>query len=310
MEIKTVSIIGLGALGVLYGHMLSKGLPKKSLRIVADDERINRYRRDGVFCNGERCRFHYIAPDEKCVPADLVLIAVKYNDLDGAIKAAVNQVGPNTIILSLLNGISSENLIGQSYGPENVLLCVAQGMDAVKTGNRLTYQNTGLLSFGDWDPGIISDKVKTVKRFFLAAGIPHEVIREMRKRQWSKFMFNVGINQTTAIFLCNYAGLHKDGPCRNMMVAAMEEVIALSEKENVRLSQVDIDYWLKILDGLNPNGKTSMQQDVEARRYSEVEMFGGTVLELGKKYGLNFPVNQMLYDQIKTIESAYQLGRS
>lgn len=305
MEIKTVSIIGLGALGVLYGHMLSKKLPEKSLRIVADEERIRRYERDGIFCNGERCRFNYIAPDEKCTPADLLLFSVKYNDLDDAIKAAKNQVGPNTIILSLLNGISSEDLIGSAYGPEKVLLCVAQGMDAVKAGNKLTYQNTGLLSFGDRNPGIVSDKVKTVERFFLKTEIPHEAVKEMRKRQWSKFMFNIGINQTTAVCLCDYDGLQKDGPFRNTMIAAMKEVSVLSEKENVGLTQDDIDYWLKILDGLNPRGKTSMQQDVEAKRYSEVEMFGGTVLALGRKYGLNFPVNQMLYDKIKIIERTY-----
>lgn len=305
MEIKTVSIIGLGALGVLYGHMLSKKLPEKHLRIVADKERIRRYERDGIFCNGERCRFNYVAPDEKGTPADLLLFSVKFNDLDDAIKAATNQVGPNTIILSLLNGISSEELIGRAYGPEKVLLCVAQGMDAVKTGNKLTYQNTGLLSFGDKASGVVSDKVKAVKQFFLEAGVPHEAVTEMRKRQWSKFMLNVGANQVSAVCLCDYAGIQKNGPFRNMMIAAMKEVLILSEMENVSLKQDDIDYWLKIIDSLNPRGKTSMQQDVEAKRYSEIEMLGGTVLALGRKYRLNFPVNQMLYDKIKLIERTY-----
>lgn len=305
MKIKTVSIVGLGALGVLYGHMLSKSLPEKSLRIIADEERIRRYERDGVFCNGERCRFNYVSPDEKCTPADLLLFSVKYNDMITAVKDAKNQVGPNTIILSLLNGISSEDLIGRAYGPEKVLLCVAQGMDAVKTGNRLTYENTGLLSFGDKASGVISDKVMVVKHFFLESGIPHEAVKEMRKRQWSKFMLNVGANQVSALCLCDYAGIQKNGQFRNMMIDAMKEVVSLSERENVNLTQDDIDYWLNIIDSLNPLGKTSMQQDVEAKRYSEIEMFGGTVLALGRKHGLNFPVNQMLYDRIKIIERTY-----
>ncbi len=148
MEIKTVSIVGLGALGVLFGHHLSVRLPREALRIIADQERIERYRRDQVYCNGERCRFYYMTPEELCSPADLVLIAVKYNDLDAAVEAVKNQVGPDTIILSLLKGSAASRSSGGRIGMEKVLYCVAQGMDAVKVGNRLTYHHMGMLVSG------------------------------------------------------------------------------------------------------------------------------------------------------------------
>ncbi|MFB0920944.1 MAG: ketopantoate reductase C-terminal domain-containing protein, partial [Oscillospiraceae bacterium] len=133
----------------------------------------------------------------------------------------------------------------------------------------------------------------------------HEVVPDMPKRLWSKFMLNVGVNQTSAVFGCDYSGLQNDGSARSTMLSAMEEARALSEKENVNLSQADIDYWLHILGGLNPQGKPSMLQDIEAKRHSEVELFSGTVLELGKKHGLSFPVNRMLYDKIKAIEATF-----
>ena len=98
VEIKTVSLIGLGALGVLFGHHLSKRIGG-DFSVVADEERISRYRRDGVFCNGERCDFNYVRPDEKCPPSDLILIAVKYNGLNDAVDA-IKPCGPDTIILS------------------------------------------------------------------------------------------------------------------------------------------------------------------------------------------------------------------
>ena len=116
MEIKKVSIIGLGALGILFGNLLSKHMNPEDLRIIADRERIERYKRDGIFCNGEKCDFCYLLPEEPCEPADLLLFAVKFNALDDAVKAVRNQVGPDTIILSLLNGISSESIIGDAYG--------------------------------------------------------------------------------------------------------------------------------------------------------------------------------------------------
>jgi 2-dehydropantoate 2-reductase len=192
LEIKTVSLVGLGALGTLFGNLLSHAIPPEDLHVIADRDRIDRYQRDGVYANGEPCRFQYVAPEAPCPPADLLLIAVKYHDLNDAIAAARGHVGPNTVILSLLNGISSEEIIGRAFGDDKVLLCVAQGMDAVKVGNRLTYHNTGLMSFGSREPGVVTDTVRRVARFFEKTGVPHEVVPDMPRRQWSKFMLNVG----------------------------------------------------------------------------------------------------------------------
>ena len=305
MEIENVSIIGLGALGVLFGNQLSKNMPKANLRIIADSERISKYRAENIYCNGERCDFNYITPEERCAPSDLLIIAVKYNDLPTAIKAAENQVGPETVILSLLNGISSEGLIGEAFGMDKVLYSVAQGMDAVKLGSRLTYENMGMICFGGDSSTSSREKAEAVRRFFVKTALPHELVDDMQKRLWGKFMLNVGVNQTVAVFEGDYGDIQESGDTRDTMIAAMREVIALSKAENVNLTQADLDYWLHILDGLNPRGKPSMRQDLEAKRFSELELFAGTVLSLGKKHGLSFPVNQMLYDEIKAMESTF-----
>lgn len=305
MEIRAVAIVGLGALGVLFGHQMEKNLPEGTLRVVADAARIERYRRDGVYSNGEICRFRYAAPEDAGDPADLVLFAVKFDGLAGAIAAVRNHVGPGTIILSLLNGISSEGIIGRALGEEKVLPCVAQGMDAVKVENRLTYHSMGKLCFGDWEAGAAPEKAAAVARFFGRAGVPHEVCPDMARRLWGKFMLNVGVNQAVAVYGCDYGAVQRDGPARQVMIAAMEEVLALSEREGVPLTRGDLDYWLRVLGTLNPAGKPSMRQDLEAGRASEVELFSGTVLALGEKHGMATPVNRMLYDRIREIESRF-----
>lgn len=305
MEIKKVSIIGLGALGILFGHHLSKRMPKEDLRIIADSDRIKKYQTDGVYCNDERCDFNYVSPEEACEPADLLIFTVKFNGLKDAIKDVKNHVGENTIIISALNGISSETVIGEAYGMDKVLYCVAQGMDAVKVGNQLTYANMGMLVVGDQEPGIISEKVKAVATFFEKTEIAHEVLTDMKYKLWGKFMLNVGVNQTVAVYESDYGEIQKDGPARDMMIAAMREVAKLSEKEGINLTEDDITYWLNVLSKLSPEGKPSMAQDVEARRFSEVDLFAGTVLELGKKHGISTPVNKELYDRITKIESRY-----
>jgi 2-dehydropantoate 2-reductase len=305
MEIKKVSIIGLGALGILFGSHLAKSMPKEDVRIIADRKRIDKYKKENVYCNGEPCDFHFVAPEEPCEPADLLMFTVKYEGLHDAIQAVQRHVGKDTIILSALNGITSEGIIGQVYGMDKILYSVAQGMDAVKVGNKLTYDHLGMLCYGDQKPGMISDNVNTVAAFFDKIDFPYEIDTNMNKRLWGKFMLNVGVNQTVAVFKSNYGEVQRDGEARETMIAAMREVITLSEYEGVNLTEADLNYWLSVLATLSPEGKPSMAQDLEARRYSEVALFAGAVLEMGEQHRVPTPVNKVLYDTIKSIEDTY-----
>jgi 2-dehydropantoate 2-reductase len=305
MEIKKVSIIGLGALGILFGSHLAKRMPKEDVRIIADRKRIDKYKKENVYCNGEPCDFHFVAPEEPCEPADLLMFTVKYEGLHDAIQAVQRHVGKDTIILSALNGITSEGIIGQVYGMDKILYSVAQGMDAVKVGNKLTYDHLGMLCYGDQKPGMISEKVKTVAAFFDKIDFPYEIDTNMNKRLWGKFMLNVGVNQTVAVFKSNYGEVQRDGEARETMIAAMREVITLSEYEGVNLTEADLNYWLSVLATLSSEGKPSMAQDLEARRYSEVALFAGAVLEMGEQHRVPTPVNKVLYDTIKSIEDTY-----
>jgi 2-dehydropantoate 2-reductase len=304
-EIQTVTIVGLGALGTLFGDILSKSMHKADLRILADPERTARYKRGGVYVNGIPCDFQYVSTDDAVSKADLILVAVKAPQLTSALDTMRGHVGDRTLILSLLNGISSEAEIGARYGMEKVVDCVAYGMDAVKEGNRLTCVHAGKLCIGTRVGGKPTQAVRRIERFFQRTNCPYEVSEAMGKRMWGKFMLNVGVNQTVAVFGPDYGSVQHDGAQRETMIAAMREVIALSRCEGIGLTEDDLSYWLNVLAGLDPQGKPSMRQDVELRRKSEVELFSGAVLAFAKKHKLDIPINRMLYRRIREIEAAY-----
>lgn len=307
MEIKNITIVGLGALGIMYGNYFTERLPEKSVRIVADDKRIEKYKRQGVYCNGKPCFFHYISANEQGDPADLLLFTVKNYHLKDAIENARNQIGENTIILSALNGISSEGILEKAFGKEKVLYCVAQGMDALKEGNKLTYANMGQLVFGEKHNKTWSEKVKAVADLFDQIQFPYKVEEDMLKPLWGKFMLNVGANQSAAVFNAPYGKIHTPGKPRDTMLDAMKEVMEISQRAGVNLTQQDMKFYVGLIDSLHPKGKTSMLQDVDARRKTEVDTFAGKVIELGKKYNVSTPVNEFLYRKIKEIESSSQL---
>lgn len=304
MRFKRVAIIGMGALGVMYGQQMARHLPKGMLYFVADPQRARRYKNEGIYCNGKRCKFEYIWKDTNAQPVDLLLFAVKAGALEQAIEDARFAVGPQTVVMSVLNGISSEEVLGAAYGDEKVLPCVVQGMDATKTGNRLEYGKIGNFSFGEAS-GEMTQRVRDVENLLRSVEIPPDARRDIQRHMWSKFMLNCGVNQAAAVYGVDYGGLQQPGPAREAMLAAMREVMSISKRTGIGLDEADIDNWMKVLDTLGAQGAPSMRQDVLARRKTEVELFAGTARRLGTQVGVPTPQNDAFYEALQIMEGEW-----
>lgn len=295
MKINKVMFVGLGALGTMYAEFFTEAIDKGSVKVIAGKERISKYEQEKIYANGRECKFRFALPEEK---ADILFYCVKYHQLEQAIEDSRPYVHKDTIILSVLNGILSENIIAQKLGMGHILYCVAQGMDAVKVGNHLTYHSMGKICFGEPAYTNPSVWVDLVRRLFDETGFPYEIPSDMQKHMWGKFMLNTGCNQAAAVFAANYGMLQQEGEARQVMIEAMREVLTLAKCEGVDLSEDDLQYWLIVISRLNPEGKTSMLQDVEAGRKTEVELFSGTVIRLGKVHNIPTPVNDFLFERI------------
>ena len=112
-------------------------------------------------------------------------------------------------------------------------------------------------------------------------------------------MINVGINQVSAALRAPYGVFQIAGEARELMESAMREGVLLASRLHISLTEADVTEWYAVLRGLNPEGKTSMLQDVEAGRKTEVEMFAGKVIELGRRLCVATPVNERLFDMIR-----------
>jgi 2-dehydropantoate 2-reductase len=213
-----------------------------------------------------------------------------------------NRIGASSLLLSVMNGIESEEQIGAVYGMEKVLYAVAVGIDAVRQGNSITYTKGGKLFFGEAKNLVLSDRIKQLKSLFDRAGIAHETPDDMIRTLWWKFMINTGMNQVSAALGAPYSVFQTSQEARELMESAMMEVMTIAKAAKVHLSEQDIEEWYSFMSGLSPQGTTSMVQDIEANRKTEVEMFGGKVMELGKTYGIPTPVNQTLFRMIRVME--------
>jgi 2-dehydropantoate 2-reductase len=120
---------------------------------------------------------------------------------------------------------------------------------------------------------------------------------------WWKFMINVGINQASAVLRSPYGVFQSSPDALALMKTLMQEVIAVAQKNSVGLTLKDLDDWCTILNTLSPDGKTSMLQDIEAGRKTEVEIFAGKVVSMGEKFQIPTPVNETVLRIIKVIEA-------
>jgi 2-dehydropantoate 2-reductase len=300
-RIERVVLAGAGAVGALYVPPLN-GLAPDLLRVLAGGERRERLLAEGLTVNGRRHDVRVVAPGEPAEPAGLLLVAVKQHHLDRVIEDARGVVGPDTVILSLLNGITSEEILARAFRTENVLAAFVLGTDSVRDGTRSRHSSMGLVYFGARSNDPADPRVLAVKELLDRAGIPCRVPPDILREQWFKFMLNVGVNQVSALLRAPYGAFGRIPEVRDLTRRASREVVALSAREGVALAEADVERMFPILAGLAPEGKTSMLQDVEAGRKTEVEIFAGAVVELGRRHGIPTPVNELLGRALVALE--------
>lgn len=300
-KVKKVTILGAGAMGAFFATRFFDAADF-STSLVAGEHRYDRLRREGLVVNGKKYDIPVIHPNEQCPHADLIIVALKHHHLLGALRDVENLVGDQTTILSVMNGLDSEKVIGSVYGMDKMLYAISVGIDALRQGNEIIFTRPGKHYFGEVSNADISQKVKRVQDAFGRAGIVYETPVDMIRMVWWKFMINVGMNQASAVMRAPYGVFQSSLEAQTLMKALMVEVIELAQTTGVNLVEQDIRDWYSFLNTLSPQGKTSMLQDIEAGRKTELEIFGEKVVELGNELSIPTPVNQTVVSIIKVLE--------
>lgn len=304
MSINSVAMIGTGAVGGVYAMYLNNTYGK-NFYIVAGDTRKERIEQNGIKVNGKVFKPQIIAPDDIDIKVDLIIFAVKNYDLDQAIKDIKNLVKDGTILLPLLNGITASDRIREAYPNARTLLGLSMGIDALRTQDGIVNTDNGIVQFGYEDNTIVTNEVKQVHEYLTNAGINSKIFPDMKRMLWRKWMLNVGVNQASAITGAKFKYFSKYNELLTLFRKAMLEVLELAKAANVNLTMEDITDIEKIVVNFTPEGKTSMLQDVDALRRTEIDYFAGTVIEYGKKLNIQTPVNEVLYMAIKAKEQIY-----
>lgn len=308
MAIDNVAIVGRGALGLLFGSVIAENLGVDAVSFVMDDERYARHGGGQVTVNGEPCEIP-VMPASRAKPADFVIVAVKATGLDDALDTMQGVVGPHTRIVSVLNGVTSEERIAARFGWDGVVISVAQGMDAVFLDGNLAFSHPGEIRFGaaaQTRPETVGDLVD----FFTRAHVAFTLEDDILHRLWTKFMLNVGVNQACMVFGGTYGSISEAGGEQNRcFIAAMREALAVARAEGIDITEADLSEMAALTATLGSQGMPSMRQDRINGKRTEVDEFAGMVIRLAERHGILVPCNRWLYGRIREIEASYE-GRA
>jgi len=303
-----VCILGAGALGCAIGATLSEAGHETWLlnRNAGHVQAINDHGLRVLDERGERAvPINASTRAEHIGVVDLVVVLVKSFHTAQAIAGAQALVGPDTLVLSLQNGLGHEDILAEAVGRDKVLagktyvggVLLAPGVIRAGVAGKHTY-------IGELD-GSLSDRVQAIADAFNGAGLATTVSENIVGTMWDKLLVNVATGALTGITRLTYGQLYSEPLLKAVSLAAVAEAIAVATAAGVQLSLTHPGAaWNLAAEGLPAAFKTSMLQSLEKGSVTEIDFINGSVVRWGQRHGVPTPVNETLVACIKGIERA------
>lgn len=300
MKINSVAVLGAGAVGsyVIWGLSSVDNL---KLGVIAEGERYERLKKNGCMINGRIYNPKVWTPGE-AKGVDLLIVALKYGALSTALDMIRDTVGENTIVMSLMNGVDSEDVIAQITGKERILYSLIKIASAYREGRGYCFDpetTIGIIA-GEENAPYESDKVKAVSELFKGTGIHFRATEYIREEIWSKFRLNVCNNLPQAIIGAG-VGCYEDSiHMRAISEGLKNELEAIARAKGIDLTKVE----KSSLKGsrVSKAARYSTLQDLDAGRHTEIDMFSGALIKMGRELSIPTPYNEFTYHIIKALE--------
>ena len=299
MKIQSVVVLGAGAVGsyVIWGLSHKKDI---RLGVIAEGERADRLKKGGCRINDEVYRPEVWSPQE-AEDVDLLIVSLKYGSLPEALESIKTIVGEHTTVMSLMNGVDSEELIAEQVGDDRVLRSLIKvASHEEENGYYFNPETTLGIIFGELAAPFDSERVQAIESLFADTGIHFRSTEFIREEIWGKFRLNVCNNLPQAILGAG-VGCYSDST----------HMKAISDGLRRELEQIALAKGIDMSKMAGTSGRGSAVpasarystlQDLDAGRHTEIDMFSGALMRMGEELGIPTPYNEYTYHMIKALE--------
>ena len=304
-----IILIGAGAMGCLFGGLLSEqGLDVRLLDVR--EEQVAALNKHGLTVleqgTARNIRVQAVTAVDAAPGADLAVIFVKHAQTEAAARTAARVLNSKGCALTLQNGMGNAEILADILGKDRVLCgTTAQGAMVLGLG-RIQHSGTGETILGAWRQGrgaVLTQAVEILS----TAGIGCRAVKDIEPVLWRKLFVNIGINAVTALTGLRNGQLLDVQETRLLMRDAVAEAVAVAEACAVDVP-VGIPEHVEQVAEATATNRSSMGQDVDARRPTEIDAINGYIVRKAQEKGIAVPVNQTLVRLVRTIEGHYSVS--
>ena len=299
MKIKRVAVLGAGAVGsyVIWGLSGKKDV---ELGVIAEGERADRLKKNGCTIN-DVTYFPKVWTPQEAHGVDFLVVALKYGTLPAALDSIQRIVDEHTIVMSLMNGVDTEEIIGAKIGASHMLYAVIKVASHKEEGGYYFNPETTIgIIYGELEAPFESERVCAVEELFGNTGIHFQHTECIREEMWSKFRLNVCNNLPQAILGAG-VGCYVDSVHMKAISDGLRgELEAIAAAKGIDISKADASSGRG--SAVPASAKYSTLQDLDASRHTEIDMFSGALMRMGKELGIPTPYNEYNFHMIKALE--------
>jgi 2-dehydropantoate 2-reductase len=296
-----VVVMGAGAVGGYFGARLARAGTR--VTFVARGPHLEALRRDGLRVRStvegdHTVRAPAVGTPGEAGPADAVLFCVKAYDTEAAAAALRPIVGADTPVLSLQNGVDSEERIDAALGPAHALGGVAQVFAAIEAPGVIAHHALGRIIFGELD-GRRTARAERLRAAFEKAQVPVELTPDIRRALWEKYAMICAVAGTTALTRASIGVVRETPETWRLFQRLLEEVTAVGRAAGVALPADTVERVRTLAGRIPPGNRASLAQDLRAGRPLELEALHGYAVRLGERLGVPTPMLFAVYAGLK-----------
>ncbi len=307
-----ILVMGAGAIGSVFGGLLAR--IGQDVTMIGRSQNMGAVQEHGVVISGI-WGIHIIediatATRVEDIPADssfeAILITTKAYDTASAVESVLPFVGPDTLVVSLQNGLGNLETITRLVGPERAVGGrVIFGVDMVEPGHPHITVYGGEVLLGT-PGGVITESLLKLVDTITYAGIPTRAVDNIDAAIWGKALYNVSLNALSALLNVPYGALLNSDASRLLMETLINETFEVAHAANAPLLWRTTEEYRQVLfeELIPPTAAhySSMHADLRKGKRTEIDSLNGAVLRLGWEHGIAAPVNATLTLLIKSAE--------
>jgi 2-dehydropantoate 2-reductase len=309
MSMNHIMMVGAGSVGGYFGAHLATHYPNVSF--LLRPKTLAAVRQQGLrirSASGAVTVHPQAAADAKELPApDLIILAVKAYDLDEVLAQIETVLTDRTVILTLQNGIDTEDRIIARFKRDCVVGGVAFIYSKIVSPGLIDHYKKGTVAIGEL-MGHESERVLQIRELFTNAGIPCQLSKDIRRSKWEKMCWNCVFNPLTVLIDDKVSRALEHPEMMRVIHQIVAEITAVSAAVKVPLPSDMPDRVVKWTQEIR-DIHTSMYDDWKAGRQTEIRNLNGYIVDLGRALGIPTPVNEALTAMIKTLTEKPRSGR-